>query len=76
MMYNDSIKEKYWEQLSQKPWPPSITAKRLAKLKILVWNDADYFWWNIITRNRPDNFWGMLMEVAFRYKIIKADKVR
>lgn len=86
-MMNDEMKSDYWNYLLICEKPPRVLSKRrLKKLKSIIWNDES-FWDDIILRHGGNkipqlmeskilehcvsNFYGMLMGVAIREKVIK-----
>lgn len=86
--YSEKAKAAYWSYFTGMTayCPPRLTARRLSKLKKLVWEDSE-FWGDLIYRHgggNPDphqmepatlehcvsNFYGMLMAEAARRGII------
>lgn len=50
MVVSQAKKEEFWAALAAERRPPMLTAKRMEKLRALVWNDAD-FWNDIVARH-------------------------
>ena len=47
---SDVKKEEVWQALSSERLPARLTKKRLARLKSIVWDDAD-FWDDVVARH-------------------------
>jgi len=54
----DDKKTEFWAVLSIEPRPAALTTKRMEKLRVAVWHDAD-FWDDIVARHG-----GMTMTAA------------
>ena len=69
--FSEEKKQLFWNNLLSNRWlfPKGVTAKRLEKLKPLIWNNHHDFWFFVF--KKPEDIGLICLDYMIKYKILR-----